>query len=496
MAYVGYEHLRESLRLTALPVARPAQVRSVTRVESTDTHLAIPRHVAPASEHPLDHLLFAFKHEGMNLAIACEALRNINPSDLIAQLQVSPNGAYIRKACYLWEQFAGRHLEGLPEVGGPTEPVFDPDRYVTIGEVKRDRRWRVAFNGLGTVRYCATVERTPMVQAGMASDVMGRAIDFAKRLSKPTLDRALAWAYLSETEDSFAIEREKPSADKAEAFVQLLKQAHQARPLSEEYLVDLQNSVVTNPMVREVQFRVEQNWLRGPARGALGITYVPPAPALADELMNELMAVANHLPQKVDPVIAAAIASFGFVFIHPFMDGNGRLSRFLFHHAMCLSGALPDGLLLPVSVAMKRHEDDYLTTLQSFSKPARARWKVRWISDADYEFSFDASSALYRYWDATACVEFSYRMAEQALEHDLRGETLFLTQYDRVLRTVNERYDIPGKDIATILMGAFDQHGTISKARRRRFEHLIPGEALDFIEAAVRKSMATDDGAD
>ena len=48
---------------------------------------------------------------------------------------------------------------------------------------------------------------------------------------------SLAWAYLSETEDSFAIEREKPSADKAEAFVQLLKQAHQTHyvrlPLAE-----------------------------------------------------------------------------------------------------------------------------------------------------------------------------------------------------------------------------------------------------------------------
>jgi Fic family protein len=42
------------------------------------------------------------------------------------------------------------------------------------------------------------------------------------------------------------------------------------------------------------------------------------------------------------------------------MDGNGRLSRFLFHHALCQSGKLEKGLLLPVSVAMKRNEEDYL----------------------------------------------------------------------------------------------------------------------------------------
>jgi hypothetical protein len=61
---------------------------------------------------------------------------------------------------------------------------------------------------------------------------------------------------------------------------------------------------------------------------------------------------------------------------------------------------------------------------------------------------------------------------------------------------VNERYDIPGKDLTTILMGAFDQRGTISKGRRRRYEHLIPAEAFDFIEATVREAMATDDDTD
>ncbi|AWP23021.1 hypothetical protein C4901_06515 [Acidiferrobacter sp. SPIII_3] len=46
-------------------------------------------------------------------------------------LRRSPTGAYIRIACYLWEQFSGRTLEDLPSIGGPTAPLFDPRRYVT-----------------------------------------------------------------------------------------------------------------------------------------------------------------------------------------------------------------------------------------------------------------------------------------------------------------------------------------------------------------------------
>lgn len=34
-----------------------------------------------------------------------------------------------------------------------------------------------------------------------------------------------------------------------------------------------------------------------------------------------------ELPDGVDPVVAAAVAAFGFVFIHPFDDGNDRISN-------------------------------------------------------------------------------------------------------------------------------------------------------------------------
>lgn len=163
--------------------------------------------------------------------------------------------------------------------------------------------------------------------------------------------------------------------------------------------------------------------LRGPLRGAAGITYVPPPPEGVKALMDEVLTFANAQPKSIAPLVAAAIASFGFVFIHPFMDGNGRLSRFLFHYALCQSGRLANGLLLPVSVAMKRNEAAYLHALQSFSAPMRRFWQVQWLDDESYDFRFQGDEALYRYWDATQVVEFSLDMARQALEQDLREET-------------------------------------------------------------------------
>ena len=67
------------------------------------------------------------------------------------------------------------------------------------------------------------------------------------------------------------------------------------------------------------------------ALGAAGVSYVPPWPDLAVELMAGLMRLANHRPASLDVLVHAAVVSFAFVFIHPFMDGNGRLSRYLIH---------------------------------------------------------------------------------------------------------------------------------------------------------------------
>jgi hypothetical protein len=48
-----------------------------------------------------------------------------------------------------------------------------------------------------------------------------------------TIVDLLAWAYLHETEDSFAIERQTPSEDKARAFIAVLHQAHEGLLLTD-----------------------------------------------------------------------------------------------------------------------------------------------------------------------------------------------------------------------------------------------------------------------
>jgi Fic family protein len=172
------------------------------------------------------------------------------------------------------------------------------------------------------------------------------------------------------------------------------------------------------------------------------------------------------------------------------MDGNGRLSRFLFHHALCRSGQWGNGLLLPVSVAMKRNESAYLAALQSYSKPARQAWDVTWLGDDDFEFALKSDASVYRYWDATACVAFGLEMAQQALHKDLKDETDFLAQFDALFKAVDERFDVRGPDLTSLVLACLQNKGKVSANQRKKFADTVQAAVFDAMQDEWQRLFA------
>lgn len=492
---IGYEFLKDLLCTSAFPLTRPARVSAVTKVTATAEALAVPGSVAPATETPLEHLLFALKHEGLHLQAAVLALKKIDAQAVGQAFAQSPSSAYLRQICHLWELAHGMALQGLPAATGPYTALFDPEKFIT-GPSRRDVRWRVDFNGLGSPVFCPTVRRTPEIQDLLGQNILASASAFMAGLDKSVLDRAVRWAYLSETQGSYAIENETPTSSKAEAFAALLARAHAPERITEDYLVALQNLTVSNPLDKAVQFRPGQNWLRNALPGALGVTYLPPPPDLMLPIMEQVMGLANRNDSGIDPLVLGALVSFGFVFAHPFMDGNGRLSRFLFHKVVCGQGLLPNGLVLPVSVAMKRHEERYLQVLQTFSKPSRALWQVTAIDDVHIDAMFTGDPDIYRFWDATDCVTFGLQMAAEALEHDLRDESTFLRRFDQIYQAVNDAVDMNNNDLVLLVRACLQNAGKLSANRTKQL--IAKGHPAALIEQAQRvitKALETLDDA-
>ena len=491
MADIGYAYLHKHFSLPVLPPKRPARVSAVNRVTPREEAVLVPASVAPSERDPLAHLVFALKHEGVNLPILLQSLTHVTPEALRTALRAQPSSAYLRRLGLLWEHAWHQDLTDCPDLFGTTAPLFDPRQTLTARQPQRHPKWRVAFNGLGSLEYCVLVEPTSEITQALASDLLGQATEFWETTDTPLRERALSWAYLHETQSSYAIERERVSADKAESFMHILREAGASRLVDETYLVNLQNAVVTNPLDRAFGYRTEQNWLQGPLRGAAGVTYVPPAPSVLPDLMGSIEDLANTLFQQTDPLVAASLVSFAFVFAHPFMDGNGRLSRFLFHRTLAQSGRLPPEMLLPISVAMKRHERAYLAALENFSRPARMLWDVRWIDEGQYTLRGPASDAVYRYWEGTAAVTFGLRMAQEALRQDLQQEVALLATYDTLFRRIDAAYDVRQSDLTTLIIACLDNGGRISQNRRRRMAHAVPPEVFTAIEEAYRDTRET-----
>ena len=488
---VGYAWIQDALQAPDFLGAHKARLAAVQSLQwLPEGALLVPPKLAPGPGW-LDHALFAIKHEGVRLDYLTAALGQVGQDAIEAEFLRTPNGAYVRKLCLLWEAAHQRPLQGVEQhpVAAAYVPMFDPAAYLT-GASRRNARWRVDFNGLGDLAFCPVVRKTDVVLQGLQHDVLAHAKAFAAAISPQMLERALSWAYLSETEGSFAIEGETPTEDKASRFAALLKRAHDPRPLTESYLIALQNATVSNPFDQATQFRTEQNRLQGNALGAAGVTYVPPRPALCAELMEQLMALSNQRPAGLDPLAHAGLVSFAFVFLHPFMDGNGRLSRYLIHHCLGQSGALPAGFLLPVSVAMKKHEERYWQALTAFSRPARELCQVLWAGDDQYSYTWQSGEDVwFRYMDVTEGVAFALAMAQASLEIHLRQEVEFLGLFDDVARTINNRHDLRSTDLATLIVTTYQNGGKLSNNRRKRFADRVQAHVLDAIEAAVARRM-------
>jgi hypothetical protein len=284
------------------------------------------------------------------------------------------------------------------------------------------------------------------------------------------------YLYLSETRSSFAIEHEMPTGSKEDRFVQLLKRAGEKTTVTEDWLVELQNAIVRDVFSQEASYRTRQNWL---ADSNNRITYFPPAPDDMRRAMAGWEAFVNDCNKGIDPLVKAACASFGFVYLHPFMDGNGRLHRFMIHQVLAQSGRLDDDIIIPVSAVIMKNIPDYLAVLTGFSKPTRTLWDYRRGEDEPHIITA-ANSRSYRFFEADREVAFLHRMIEEAVREEIPNEMAYLRGYDKAFNAIEREFDLPQKDVSSLIRMVKGNNGVLSNKRRKQYLH-IPEQVLNRI---------------
>jgi hypothetical protein len=190
----------------------------------------------------------------------------------------------------------------------------------------------------------------------------------------------------------------------------------------------------------------------------------------------------------VDAVLEAAATAFGFVYIHPLEDGNGRLHRCLVHHVLAERKYTPPGVVFPVSSVMYDRIDEYRKTLQKHSGPLMNFIQWRPTPQHNVEVLNDTAD-LYKYFDATEAAEFLYSCVERTVEHDLPHEIDYLRRHDQALRRIMNTVEMPDRVAENLLMFIRQNNGTLPKRRRTAEFEKLTDEEVSLLEAVVNDAF-------
>lgn len=209
---------------------------------------------------------------------------------------------------------------------GRLDRDFHGRQFATDGVLSQ--RHRVRDNLPGTPDFCPLAFKTERLQAFVGRGLKEQALEAVAAIPKDVLSRAAAFLLLKDSKSSYAIEGERAPQDRIQRWGRAIGEAGR-KPLDLDELLRLQRIVIEDTRFVRMGLRTE-----GGIVGEHDRDTMAPLPdhisAKHDDLsvlMNGLITFAGGATRSLDPVIAAAVLAFGFVYVHPFEDGNGRLHR-------------------------------------------------------------------------------------------------------------------------------------------------------------------------
>lgn len=490
----GYVALAERFKLRVLRNWHRSHV-STSKVYRTHTHGGSVDEVYPATYWPGeslgDHLEFALKYDGVHLAQLDLLFQRPVEAEVLAYIRSKPTGKYARRLWFLYEFLTGRVLPLADLKRGNYVDLLEPEEYYTVQPARRSRRHRINDNLLGGRGFCPVVRRTEALRNFESADLAERCRDVVSGYSERVLRRALDYLYTRETKSSFAIEHDDISSDRIGRFLALLQRAEREDFCDAEGLVSLQNRIVPEPF-QESGYRKNQNYVGETiVWNKQRIHYISPKPEDVADLVDGLIEAHRRIESgDVFAVIHAAVIAYGFVFIHPFEDGNGRIHRFLIHNILARRGFTPNGLMFPVSATMLRSARDYEASLESFSRQLTPLVNY-WVDDEGQLTVYNDTARWYRYIDLTAQAEALFRFIESTIDTELPQELAFLASYDGTRRAIQHIVDMPDRKIDLFIQCCLQNGGRLSPRKRAQFSFLSD-EEMELLEAAVRKGYDSD----
>lgn len=487
---VGYSLLAsviESKTQKAVPL--PPQLAIVTdkfqRYNTRDWQVFTKRHQPP--QDILSHVVFALKYEGIDLYVLKEVFELLGKDAIVNRVKEEPTGQYSRKIWFLYEWLFHYKLP-IPDLKkGTYVDVVDP-LIQYPGPSRNSTRHRLRNNLPGTPAFCPMIRKTEKLEAYIGKDLSQRVESGLEKKDRDLIRRTAAFLLLKDSKASFAIEGEHPPDQRARNWGKAIGEAGKSR-LTFDEITRLQDIVIGSKKLKNMGLRSEEGFIGEHDRETFSPIpdHISARSEDLPELMKGLLGAHELLQQSdYDAVLTAATVAFGFVFIHPLADGNGRIHRYLIHHILAERGFAKRDMIFPVSSAILDNLATYQDVLESYSHPRLDL--IAWKETATHNVQILNDTAdLYRYFDLTLQAEFLYSCVEDTIERIIPAEIEYLEKYDRLNQFINSRVTLPNQKVDLLVKLLIQNRGTLSKNKRERsFEELTDTE-LQQIEDHYRE---------
>jgi hypothetical protein len=489
--YAGYAELVKRYDLDVIPNWHTSLV-TTSGIHRIDLRGGIIEEVYPPKYWPGDtlgdHLEFALKYDGTNPAILASLFQKEMEEDFLEYVRSKPTGKYARRLWFLYEFLTGKTLPLDDLKRGNYIDLLEPAEYYTVTPAHQVRRQRVNDNLPGDGRFCPMVRRTDTLRDFETADLPQRCRQVVSEYSPAIMKRALGYLYTKETKSSFEIEHIKPSSTRTERFVTLLQMAEQDDFCRKTQLIDVQNRIV-DERFRDSDYRMSQSYVgETVAWQKEKIHFACPKPEDLADLMEGLIAGHERMNTRgVPAVIQAATVSYGFVFLHPFEDGNGRIHRFLIHNILARRDFTPEGVMFPISASMLKNPSDYDASLEAFSRKLMPL--VEYSLDEDGHMTVHNETAVwYRYIDMTPQAEALFRFIELTIDTELADELAFIANYDKTKKAIQQIVDMPDRQIDLFIRFCLQNNGRLSVRKRKSHFDTLSTEEIARMEHAVQSA--------
>ena len=431
-----------------------------------------------------DHLTFALRHENIDLLILKRAFEAVPVAQVEALVRAAPAGILARRAWYLYEILTGRTLSVDDAPTAAAIDLLESEEYFT-GKPRLSKRHRVRDNLLGTSRFCPVIRRTKALAEFVHLDLAAEAQATVGRTGTHLAARAASFMLLADSRASFEIEGERPPRNRLERWGRAILQAGKSR-LTLDEIIRLQGILIEDTRFVRAGLRPDGVFLgERDHHGDPLPEFIGARPDDLDDLMGGLLEANDRMRDDgMDPVLKAAATAFGFVYVHPFQDGNGRMHRCLIHHVLAERKFTPPGMVFPVSSVMLDRIDDYRSTLQAHSGPLMPFIEWRPTPERNVEV-LNQTADLYRYFDCTEAAEFLYTCVRHTVEQDLPHEIEYLRRHDEAVRRIMAAIEMPDRVAEDLVMFVRQNNGALSKKRRDVEFQKLRDDEVTLLESII-----------